>query len=358
MLALFKSIKDFLVPPVTFYAAQQNNEAVQTAVLTNQRLSDWMTQQFKDYMNAESTKMTLLFPTNFTVMLDEADYTRCEPALPFVVNEICKRFSETVQEKLTAYPDYIPHAHTWHFKFVPVNNLDVLPPEFDAVRPETGKPSVFMQLYTPTENANVEQAEGRVVGTMRSVGTLRAINSGVDLRAFGKLYQSQKGTFTHPIELAARPVVTPPPAPAPAPAAAVQLPPTADCAPATSPCTVRVPVDDMIKISAQLGKLIDGNGCLRQSIQVAPACQTIEIHGRDTACKPGPATAIIRVDSQEVLNPHVTLQRMPNNRWGYYVHGECTLNEETVKPGRGQITQLPNHSTIMLSGPAQLYISF
>lgn len=111
----------------------------------------------------------------------------------------------------------------------------------------------------------------------------------------------------------------------------------------------------MLTIKAQLGKLIDSQGRTCSSIIVAPDCRIVEIHGRDTAVRPGPDSAVIRIDSQEVLNPHITLQRMPDNRWSYTAHGETLVNEVAACSGQ---QPLPNHSTLLLPGPAQLYLTF
>lgn len=333
-----------------------------------------MVEQFSEYMHAQSTDMTLLYPTRFIIFLHTDDYNDCAAALPLLCREICKRFTAIVNKQLPKYPDYIQHARQWNLKFVPVHNEDEIPDEIRAIPPTPGHPSATMLLYGADARTGNDAPHGRVVGTLRNSGTLRAINTGLNPLALGGMYRDDNGGFTEDIVLNIvgtattannRPV--PPP-----------VPETSRSCAASAEATTRRSATDipsngntespsaqmpprpatMLTVKAQMGKLIDSRGRTCDNIIVAPDCQTIEIHGRDTACKPGPTSTIIRVDSQEALNPHLTLRRMPDNRWGFCVHAETTVNEVDVYPGNNAVTSLPNHSTLLLPGPVQLYITF
>lgn len=330
-MSLLTRVRDLLIPPLPEAAAPTAGDSRSRRSLSNQEVSDWIVGEFKRYIDSQSTRMTLLFPADITVLMDEADYAACGDALPLLSNEIFDRLARTVGELLPSYPDYRLHARNWLLTVVPVGDDDLLPDEFGDIRPAPGCPAAVMQLY-PKEQVPEGRLQGRVVGTVRGVGTLNAMPAGFNVRALGAVDQLARGRYTAPIVL-----------------------PGLQSAPSLRP-EPELPGIAGLTLAAQLGQLVDINGQKVRRLTVHRDCDTVEIHGRDTVARSGGRVAVIRVDCQEMLNPHATLHRRSDGRWICTLHGPATVNEVALDRDRGADVPLPNHSTLLIAQSIQLQL--
>ena len=320
--------------------------------LSRQELSDTVYARFVEQLKFESTREGLLFPTAFTVLLDQVDYNTHRASLGFTVKELCGRMVKVVCQCLKQYPDYRLHAYNWVFRFIPVDAAAVLPPELGELRPEPGNPLVLTQLYSE-EALDDNQLSGRVVGTMKSKNSLQVIPTGLNIQALGPVDRRSEGKFIVKIEgLTDSDDIS----------AALQ--PKADtkgksrreqaaraaAAPEGAP---RRQSPAGIVLRADDGGFIDRFGGHTAKVVIDNPAGKIEIHGRDGSTASAGGTTIVRIDSQEVFNPHLIIERAEDGTYTFTPMGNVTVDEVPYHRDPSARHQLCRNSTVMIDGAIQ-----
>lgn len=325
--------------------------------LSRQELSDTVYARFVEQLKFESTREGLLFPTAFTVLLDQLDYDTHRASLGFTVKELSGRMVKVVRQCLKQYPDYRLHAYNWVFRFIPVEADAMLPPELGELRPQQGNPLVLMQLYSE-EALDDNQLTGRVVGTMKTKNSLQVIPTGLNIQALGPVDRRSEGKFVVKIEGLAD---TDDDGPSPANAAAAASKPRKQQVKANQHPTGARALSNRssagITLRAEDGAFIDRFGGRTTRLTIDNPAGTIELHGRDGSTNSAAGTTIVRIDSQEVFNPHLIIHCNNDGTYSFTPMGNVTVDEIPYNRDPDARHQLCRNSTVMIDGAVQFVFS-
>lgn len=97
-------------------AAEEPTESFDT-LLTNARLLEELTAQFKKVLKSESVGQRMLYPMSFNILMDPVDYEARRQSLPFVLPEVVSAFYGIIDDMRKEYRDYTPPARYWFFQF-------------------------------------------------------------------------------------------------------------------------------------------------------------------------------------------------------------------------------------------------
>lgn len=330
MCSFISKLVSCLVPTQSDAAPQSASEAGR--LLSRQDVLDALLKQFKEQLSLETTKVSMLFHTSFIIYLNQSDYDRISPAFQITVNDAVTIFLREIEKRLSDYPDYRPHAKYWVFQLVGIpegSAIDGVPDE-DL---ESGMVIIRSSIYaTDDYSSTTDSGGGRIVTTMHTVNSMKAMPSAMNLAALPGLIQLDKDKYRirfDPKGILGFDTDN-----------SVPLP---EERPAANRKSARITADD--------GQFIL-NGRTFTSYQMSG--NMLRISGRNEITQPNVETLCI--DSDEILNPHVIIKY--DSSTGMYqmnAFGPTKLNEITVNTGMfDNWTTLPNNSVIMLNDEIQL----
>lgn len=354
---MFKYIKRLFIPDDEAVKPAPETEKKghgQLMPLSRQELSDTVYARFVEQLKFESTREGLLFPTAFTVLLDQGDYNTHRASLGFTVKELSGRMVKVVRQCLKQYPDYSLHAYNWVFRFIPVESDAMLPPELGELRPEPGNPLVLTQLYSE-EALDDNQLSGRVVGTLKSKNSLQVIPTGLNIQALGPVDRRSEGKFVVKIE-GLTDSEDSSPSPQPAASSKSKHKHEAPARPDRAAGNARPAATQTLTLKADDGAFIDRFGGRTSKIVIDNPHGKIEIHGRDGSTASAPGTTVVRIDSQEVFNPHITIHCDDDGTYTFTPMGDVTVDEVPYHRDPAARHQLCRNSTVMIDGAIQFQL--
>lgn len=108
-----KLVKNFL----DRFKVSKDGVSLNPEKLTNKRLLEELTSNFKSMLEEESVGQRMLYPMSFNILMDPADYNDRRQSLCFVLPQVVLAFHGIIDDMLQKYPDYTPPAEYWHFQF-------------------------------------------------------------------------------------------------------------------------------------------------------------------------------------------------------------------------------------------------
>ena len=143
-----KKISAFFVPDTDEMAETVNGIKVKR-LKNRQELVNAIFNHFVQRFEEQTTDESMLFPTNFLIYINQADYNRFSEAQRHVVFDAVAKFHRYIRQKRESYPRYKPHSPHWRFQFVPIvkgNLIDGID-ESQMTEPI----SVITSIYPPKE---------------------------------------------------------------------------------------------------------------------------------------------------------------------------------------------------------------
>ena len=308
--------------------------AEQKAKSERQRLVDVVFDSFKESLWDDSTDESLLFNTCFHVYVSKEVYDRQEQMFSFTVKDVMRKINRHIIKMTAKFPDYTPHANYWLFQFSPLNSDGELDTslfkveDHDQSLGHDGIP-VISTLYAPEDNRHRNDYQ-RVVATVHSKDSISIKNWNINLDTLRDMEVMGTSLFRFKF--------------------------TMDASVSELSSETRrnhEPIDSLLAVAtltAQGGKFIRGDQMTRAYNMVS---DKLYVYGRIGEPETGDKE-IARLDSDEVLSPHVIIKRTPQGTFLAQAKGETVINEVTVN-NMDAWTPLPNNSTILINGRIQLH---
>ncbi|MDE7427086.1 MAG: hypothetical protein K2M79_04745 [Muribaculaceae bacterium] len=305
--------------------------------MTRGEFIELIVDNFRNELKRQTTKRGLLFPTSFTVLMNQEDYAEQSEAFPMSVQEIIQGFNEVVSEFLPRYPAYKPHAYNWFLHFICIGDDVELPEDMGVAVPGRADPVVLMKLYSqdPSVPASAEGA-GRQVTTVRTKNSQITLPNGLNMAAFPGVVTINKDQFRIPIVNFSSVGRTG----SDVSANTHQI----NANPTTAPIGPR--------LKAVLGHMLAADGTEIRSFRMQPS--GVEIHGQSAPPRATAEGRAVRVNVPDLLSPHAVIKLENNGRYSITAYGPIRLNERLYEPDPSKRYELYNNSTIMLGDSVQL----
>lgn len=299
-------------------------------VLTRQELINKIYKHFVTQMEDETTDVGLLFHTSFYIYLNENDYTLREQSFAYTVQDVMKKIDKKVHSMRKQYPAYHPHSKYWQFQFVPFKDGDIVSnPIGETVKKIDPKDVVIFSFIHPDSLYQSEKESGRVVATIHVKDSVAINKWAINREALRGIDVTGKDRFRVPFK--------------------------DDVSPREMPVSVAESSKPETNAKAiltveQCSFIKDGQRSKRyymvsDYLQIS-GCYDVENRG---------GMDVAKLDSDEVLNPHLTIKMDSQNRtFSLSAIGDVMLNEVRVPQDASNWTTLPNNSTLLLNGEIQL----
>ncbi len=298
-----------------------------------QKLVDMIYMSFLESQWDKTTDEGLLFNTCFHIYVNEETYYRQEQTFSFTAKDVMNKINRHIKKVIRNYPDYTPHSNYWLFQFSPLNADGKLDPSLFKQNPEQGPEKdeipIISTLYALEDN-HYRDSSQRVVATVHSKDSFSIRNWNINLNALRDVEITGTSLFRFKFTLDGT---------------------TSQISAETrrnrnlngNPLAVAT-------LRAEGGRFID-NGQTTSSFDMTS--DKLYVYGKlgepDTGGK-----EIARLDSDEVLSPHVILKRTPQGSFEVQAKGETVLNEVPLPYREDSWTPLPNNSTLLINGKIQL----
>lgn len=318
---MFSKLKSLLVP-----SDGETPVPDRSRDLSRQDLLDALMKHFSDQMRLETTRVSLLFHTSYVIYLRQSDYERISPGFQITVNDAVTIFLECVKNMMDKYPNYKPHAKYWVFQLVGIPDgtaIDGVPDD------EMASGTVFIKssIFAVDDYSSGDAGGGRIVTTMHTVNSMKAMPNAMNLSALPGLIQLDKDKYRIRFD--------------PENLLGFGL----EAVPAEEPLSKPV-----ARITADDGRFFSDG---RTFTVYQMKGDSVRISGRNAVMQRGIDT--LCVDSEEVMNPHVVIRRdQHSGMFSLAAVGPTKLNERTVMPGITSWTPLPDNSVILINDEIQL----
>lgn len=116
--------------------------------LTNKRLLEELTSNFKSMLEDESVGQKMLYPMSFNILMDPADYNNRIQSLPFVLPQVVSAFYGIIDDMRHEYPDYTPPAEYWYFQFSACRLGTIFIDDITSIEIKRGNIKTIATLWT------------------------------------------------------------------------------------------------------------------------------------------------------------------------------------------------------------------
>lgn len=332
-----KSFKNFLVPD-----SEPTKKVVKSATpntgLRRQDLINSLEAQFKQQLANETTKYSLLFHTSYVVYLKSDDYQQMLQSFPMTCMDAAQCFLDILKPLVAKYPRFKPLFRFWTFQLVCLAD-DAL---IDGLKDQNNKNDdnhiilIKSQLWSEDDyNSETAQSTGgnRVVATLHTKNSMKALPKAFDikaLRGFDALGQGKNRVNFDPenvLGLGGQTTGGITPAPTPAP-------------PVGNKAVAKLKIDE--------GVFIDGETTFT-SYQIG--ADEINICGRNAM----PAPNTLKVDSDMVMNPHLTIRRdTASGKFYIRTLGPAVINGRMQQRDANKWSLLPNNTSIIINNSIEI----
>lgn len=320
MSAFLSKLKSLLVP----YADDADYQRSRSGALTRQDILDILLSHFKEQMAFETTRYSLLFHTAFVIYLRQDDYERISPGFQITAQDAVSMFLDCVHERMSKYPEYVPHSKFWTFQLVSIPEGTMI--EGVSEEEMESRPVIIRSSIFPENEYDADDA-GRIVTTLRTVNSMKAMPQAINVALLKGLDQLDKDKYR--IRFASvQPVAS------------------------ESAATRNVPdyARGYARITADEGSFIEGD---RTFTTYMMKCDELYLCGRNAVSQRGRVALLL--DSDEVMNPHVVIRRNPDSGvFQIQAIGPIKLNERTVSPGGSKWLPLPDNSVFLINDDIQI----
>ncbi len=170
--------------------------------LTNKLLLTELTEHFEAMLEEESVGERMLYPMNFNILMDPSDYEARKQSLPYILPEVVKAFYGIINKNKSEYPNYMPPAKNWTFKFspCPVGTLSI-----DGTGTMTVRPGHITTIATLLSfDLNSEQntyTDSNTRVSMKLDDSNVMSNMNVNWNALKSLDMLGEGSFTYAFDM-------------------------------------------------------------------------------------------------------------------------------------------------------------
>lgn len=333
---VLKTIKKLLVPD-----SDPKKKMVKSTIpnpgLRRQDLINSLEAQFKQQLANETTKYSLLFHTSYVVYLRSDDYQQMVQSFPMTCMDASQCFLDILKPLVAKYPKFRPLFRFWTFQLVCLPD-DAL---IDGLQEQNNNDDnhiilIKSQLWSEDDyNSETAQSTGgnRVVTTLHTKNSMKALPKAFDikaLRGFDALGQGKNRVSFDPenvLGLGGQSPVSATPTSSPVP-------------PVGNKAVAKLKIDE--------GVFIDGETTFT-SYQISS--DEISICGRNAM----PAPNILKVDSDMVMNPHLTIRRdIASGKFYIRTLGPAVINGRMQQRDPGKWNLLPNNTSIIINNSIEI----
>lgn len=308
--------------------------------MSRQAILDALLNHFDREMKNESTEISMLFHTSFVVYLREEEYRRMSPSFLMTARDAVTLFLRRIKERLSKYPDYRPHSRYWVLQLVNIPEGTII----DGIEDDDMDSDMILIKSTlfPEDEYDSSQAggvgEGRVVTTLHTKNSMKALPKAMHMNVLLGLDQLAKDKYR--IKFDQNDVL----------GFGDSIPFETGRQIPLIPTIPAVEVAPVARLTADDGRFID-NGRTFTTYQMNG--DMLKIFGRNGNLLPG--ESILKVDSDEVMNPHCIIRRdTAKNTFFICAYGPVRLNERSIPSGGTQWILLPDRSAILLNEEVQI----
>lgn len=295
----------------------------QNEPMTRQEFEDQIVDHFRYRLRKETTKGSLVYPTNFYIYLTPTDYEEQKEAFPFTVLDVVNEFNSIIADKRKDYPSFAPISKYWQFQFLRFEEGTMVENLRETVSEmEDGSVLVMSYIFTK-ESIDVAARENvRVVSTRRNKGTVKTHQLSINTDALRGLMMESETLYKVPAGTFSKVGIDSVSSAGPKPLATLKIAPYSDSL------------------------------CFLTGGQKAEICNmlydVLQVCGKNGVDATGVQT--LRVSSDAVLNPHFRIERTFQ---GFRITalGYLVLNEVPVE--KGESMPLPSNSAILVNNMIQ-----
>lgn len=292
--------------------------------MTRQEFEDQIVDHFRYRLRKETTKGSLVYPTNFYIYLTPTDYEEQKEAFPFTVLDVVNEFNAIIGDKRKEYPSFTPIAKYWQFQFLRFEEGTMIENMRETVSGmEDGSVLVMSYIFTKENLDVVPQENVRVVTTKRNKGTVKTHQLSINTDALRGLMMESETLYKVPAGNFSKVGIDSVSKDGPKPIARLKIAPYSDSV------------------------------CFLTGGQNAEVCNmlmdTLQVCGKNGVETTGFQT--LKVSSDAVLNPHFRIEKTPQ---GFRITalGSLVLNEVPME--KGESAPLPSNSAILLNNMIQI----
>lgn len=298
--------------------------------LTRQQVLDNLMRHFLEMLHDETTTESMLFHTSYIIYLPQESYERISPGFQITVRDCVRRFLREIKKRLKDYPDFKPFSNYWMFQLVAIPEGTVI----DGISDEEMDDNLMLVKSTifATDDIAHNEASGRIVTTMHTVNSMKAMPGALNLLALPGLVQLDKDKFR------------------------MRFDPENSLGLDSGGSGARFEAEQ-VKVLAELraedGRFVTVSGQPYSTYRLQS--DELRISGRH-AMSASRGVETLMVDSEEVMNPHVSIRRDPSSgRFSISAMGDdVKLNGRLLPRGAAHWTPLPNNSTIIINDDIQI----
>ena len=167
--------------------------------MTRQEFEDQIVDHFRYRLRKETTKGSLVYPTNFYIYLTPTDYEEQKEAFPFTVLDVVNEFNAIIGDKRKEYPSFTPIAKYWQFQFLRFEEGTMIENMRETVSGmEDGSVLVMSYIFTKENLDVVAQENVRVVTTKRNKGTVKTHQLSINTDALRGLRMESETLYKVP----------------------------------------------------------------------------------------------------------------------------------------------------------------
>lgn len=325
--------------------------------VSNERILDELVDCFEASLDRESIGSTLLFNAHFLIILHPASFEERLAALPVIVDEAVKRFTERLKQRRGTQGRIKPVSSHWFFKFGPGT-------EFDGRAIGPGDVEVIGSLSSvglgSPAAAPTDGPPERIKATRKVKNTNLYERMDTNRLAFQHIDFRETGAFA--IEIDRSLLVEPPPETPPA------EPPVNPAGPKPAPVPAQTKPQPVEKKAASPSETWENPTALARIHCYFGDKNTEETHWMQdrevVIARKEPDNEwfhnYLRLDSPYVSNPHARIrfnEAAGRFEIASFSRHETRLNEQVVarsEPASPQWVELPSKSQILLNGVVTL----
>lgn len=352
-MSLLKRISGWLSPdPETGDNFKRTDSDIATDEVTVAQILSALKNHFNASVKKLSTDYNYLYHTSFTIYIKASNYSEISDSLPFIAGGAEKMLVALIKERAKSITGYRPHSQYWQFQLVEIP-ADA---KLKGVSEEDMENGAIIQisstLFPPSEGGDAQQSGGsqRVVTTVQGVNSLRAIRNCINPEILNKLYLYEKDRIKLELRLDEQTET----------GFGKHVDPfqpdhkvekkSPDKKSGVSP---KQPTPYFATLVAEDGEFLDGASD-KKIHTVAITADEVHVSGR-SSMRGTAGVETVRVNSDRILTPHVTIRRNPaNGQFNISAIGPTSVNERTIESNTGRWYQLPNNSTIILDDEVQI----
>ena len=291
-----------------------------------QKVVDRIYGEFLRTQKDNTTDESLLFNTCFHIYVKDEDFRKQEQTFSFTARDVMKKINRKIMELKKYYPDFVPHSNYWQFQFAPLDadgKLDssLFNQDQEQDLGQDGMP-IISTLY-PLTDVQHHNDNQRVVATVHSKDSVTIKDWDVNLDVLREMEVRGRCLFRFKFTLDG----------------------------STEQMDANEKTNSNLQTVATLKA--EGGTFLGNKKMYAMTSDKLFIYGRvgepDTSGK-----EIARLDSDEVLSPHVIIRRTRQGGFEVQAKGDTVLNEVSLPHLLDVWKPLPNNSALLLNGVIQL----